>query len=536
VNINNLAGVRPAALAALLFAELMVVSFSFDAHQAWLINSDQWFSVISLSGQFAKLIVVVLVFSTLGLLPRLPDLFNSLQHSNSEYRYGWVVGAHILSYFVFLWCTAQIFGQGSSAENIPQTLVLVWIVTLIATGIFWLLSVAPFHYWRRLILSEATVFVSALVVGIFALVLAAHAQTLWTPLSDLTFQLSAALLNLIYPEIIVDPELKLLGAKGFVVNIAPECSGYEGMALMAVFTGFYLSIFRNDFRFPQALLLFPMGIVIIWFFNNLRIAALIAIGASFSPEVAIGGFHSQAGWISFIIVIVMTLSLAYRTPYFIKTRIINPSKRRLNLPMALLIPFIILLALTIITSALSAEFDWLYPLRVVAVTIALTFCWRVYQFSRFRFEVEPWIGGGLVFVLWILLVPNDPVKDVTFAAELFAEPQAIVWAWLIFRFLGAVVTVPLAEELLFRGYLISRLAQTDIILEGRIKFSWIAYIASSILFGLLHADWVAGITAGIIFGWIRYRSHSIWASIVAHASTNLMLSIYVFSTGKWSIW
>lgn len=109
-----------------------------------------------------------------------------------------------------------------------------------------------------MIVAGAKVLLAALVVGLLVWLLSSFAQTLWTPLSDMTFRLSAVLFNLIYPEIYVDPANKLLGAQNFVVSIAPQCSGSEGMGLMAIFTGFYLSVFLQDFRFPQALWLFPL--------------------------------------------------------------------------------------------------------------------------------------------------------------------------------------------------------------------------------------------------------------------------------------
>ena len=107
---------------------------------------------------------------------------------------------------------------------------------------------------------------------------------------------------------------------------------------------------------------------------------------------------------------------------------------------------------------------------------------------------------------------------------------------MLFRVHGSVITVPISEELLFRGYLLSRLACHEIILEGRIAFSWVALVLSSILFGLFHADWVAGIVAGLIFGLVRYRSDSIKDAVIAHACANLLLSIYVMSSGNWSLW
>jgi exosortase E/protease (VPEID-CTERM system) len=537
VNINHQIPIRLVALAALLLAQLMIISLGFDANQRGLASSGEWFGFLSYSGQFAKILVAALVFSALVLWPRLPNHLDAIQRSVRHYPHYRFAVIQLVSYALFLWCTYALFGERARFDNIPDSLVAAWLVTLATTAVFWLLALAPWSYWRELIATEAKVLLAALVVGVLAWVLATFSQTLWTPLSDLTFRLSAILLGQMYPEIFVDPELKRLGAQEFVVSIAPACSGYEGMGLMAIFTGFYLSVFRKDFRFPQAFWLFPIGIVTIWLFNNIRIAALIAIGASFSPDVAIGGFHSQAGWISFIVVIVLTLSLAYRIPYFSTVpATLQASRRELNLPMALLIPFITLLAATILTSALSADFDWLYPLRVIAVALALALCWRFYRFSRLKFNLEPWLAGLVVFGLWIVLVPDDPSQNMVFETQLFDASTVVIVMWLLLRSLGAIITVPLAEELLFRGYLLSRLARQEVSLEGRIAFSWVALVVSSVLFGLLHSNWVAGIAAGLIYGWVRYRSSSIKDAVIAHACTNLLLTFYVLSTGQWSLW
>ena len=87
------------------------------------------------------------------------------------------------------------------------------------------------------------------------------------------------------------------------------------MGLITAFTAFYLWLFRKELRFPRALMLLPIGIVVIWCFNIIRITTLIAIGTSLSPEIAVTGFHSQAGWISFITVTLLLLWLAHRFLY-----------------------------------------------------------------------------------------------------------------------------------------------------------------------------------------------------------------------------
>ena len=83
------------------------------------------------------------------------------------------------------------------------------------------------------------------------------------------------------------------------MQIAATCSGLEGIGLILAFGAAWLWLFRREFRFPHALLLIPASVVVIFLMNALRITALILIGAAGAPGVAMGGFHSQAGWIAF---------------------------------------------------------------------------------------------------------------------------------------------------------------------------------------------------------------------------------------------
>lgn len=528
---------RSALLIACLCAEVLLISLYFDAYQVAIADSAEWFSFLSRAGHLAKILVAVLVFLMVGMWPRLPRHLAMLNESAVAGTSRYYLGAHLASFALLFYCSTLIFEPGIEPGAVSDAVVAAWLVTFPATGILWLLALAPVRYWRWFVDTEHRILAIAVAAGIFAWWLTLQTQSLWTPLSDVTFQVSATLLGLFYTDIVVDPQLKMLGARNFVVNIAPQCSGYEGMALMTMFCGFYLSIFRNEFRFPRALLLVPIGIATIWFFNNLRIALLIAIGASVSPQIAIGGFHSQAGWISFILVSVALLMLAYRSPYFSRARSAQalPAKG-ITLPMATLIPFIVLLSATILTSALSAGFDWLYPLRVIAVAVAIGAFWRALGLRRPAPAMEAWIAGAAVFVIWILLVPVDADADALFAAELYSGSTAVSIAWLVFRTLGAVVTVPVAEELVFRGYLLARLSRQEVILEGKIEFRWVALIVSSLAFGLLHSNWIAGTAAGLVYGLLRYRGDSVWTAIIAHGCTNLLLSLYVLSTGHWSLW
>src|SRR4029450_12312874 len=78
----------------------------------------------------------------------------------------------------------------------------------------------------------------------------------------------------------------------------------------------YLWLFRTHLRFPQALVLLPLGALASWVANALRLAALVALGTSVSPALAQGGFHSQAGWIACLLVGLGVMAVSQRGALF----------------------------------------------------------------------------------------------------------------------------------------------------------------------------------------------------------------------------
>src|SRR6266699_4001519 len=103
-------------------------------------------------------------------------------------------------------------------------------------------------------------------------------QALWTPLTETTVGVVRALLGLVYPDVYYDLAEQVVGTAMFQVTIAPACSGYEGVGCVTLLLLLYLWSFRRHLRFPQSLLLLPIGAVAAWGDNALRLAVLIALG------------------------------------------------------------------------------------------------------------------------------------------------------------------------------------------------------------------------------------------------------------------
>jgi exosortase E/protease (VPEID-CTERM system) len=362
---------------------------------------------------------------------------------------------------------------------------------------------------------------------------------LWSSLSDLTLTFSAQLLHLVSSEVVYDSTARILGTPSFQVEIAASCSGYEGIALVLGALVVFVVLFRKELRFPHALLLLPIGVSTIWFCNVLRIVALILIGDHLSANVALGGFHSHAGWIGFAAVTLVIGYIALSLPWFTEQardgghRPLEPAATPAA---AYLVPQLALLSASMIAGSLSSGFDTLYPLKVVVGSAALAYFYHVYQNFSWSWSWLAAATGVLVYVVWRYVESLANVHGNELAEGLaYLSPQSKV-AWIVFRVFGAVIMVPLAEELAFRGYLLRRIMGVEFETIEYRRTSWFAVAVSSLLFGLLHRQWLAGTAAGICYALAARRRGFLCDAIVAHSVTNGMLAINVLLTGSWKLW
>jgi CAAX prenyl protease-like protein len=142
-----------------------------------------------------------------------------------------------------------------------------------------------------------------------------------------------------------------------------------------------------------------------------------------------------------------------------------------------------------------------------------------------------------VFAFWMALEPApDAEKQAAFAETLHALSPAMLGLWLTARVIGSVVTVPIAEELAFRGYLNRRLVDAEFERVPLRTFTWTAFVVSSVLFGVMHGRWLAGTLAGMCYALLLYRRGELGDAISAHAITNALIAIYVLATGHWLLW
>jgi CAAX prenyl protease-like protein len=195
-----------------------------------------------------------------------------------------------------------------------------------------------------------------------------------------------------------------------------------------------------------------------------------------------------------------------------------------------------LLVAMLLTSAASAEFDWLYPVKVIVTSLVLGWFWQRYRTYDWTLSWQSLAIGTGVFVVWIVLAPIGHDGSSALQQQLQQQSPLVAGLWLFFRVIGSTVTVPLAEELAFRGYLMRKLVSSDFQRVAFGQLTWPAFIISSVAFGLMHGAWLAGTLAGMAYAYAVHRRGRITEAIYAHITTNALIAGYVLLFDQWWLW
>jgi CAAX prenyl protease-like protein len=185
----------------------------------------------------------------------------------------------------------------------------------------------------------------------------------------------------------------------------------------------------------------------------------------------------------------------------------------------------------------------LYPVKTLTTVFLLFWLYRRYSelnwrdLGRISDTLRSLVLGLVVFVLWINMDWSfgSAGKGAGFNPNLFQDPL-IFNLLLVFRLAGAVLVVPLMEELFWRSFMLRYLVDNDFMKIHIGHFTWFSCLATAVLFGLEHHLIFAGIMAGLAYSLLLYRTKSIVQCVFAHAVTNLALGVYVLVSGKWGFW
>lgn len=201
---------------------------------------------------------------------------------------------------------------------------------------------------------------------------------------------------------------------------------------------------------------------------------------------------------------------------------------------------------------------WMYPVKTIVVAGALWFFRKHYEELRLNFSLLALLVGLAVIVIWIAIDPFYPkLAELMWRFERFLnalsgqpppsfppplldptsiQPVTLQWTFIAFRVAGAVVVVPVMEELFWRAFMIRWLVDEDFKKVPVGTFTWSSFAFTVALFGAEHNEWVAGLICGALYNWLYYRRKDVFSCVVAHAVSNAALAAWVLARGDWKFW
>ncbi len=143
--------------------------------------------------------------------------------------------------------------------------------------------------------------------------------------------------------------------------------------------------------------------------------------------------------------------------------------------------------------------------------------------------IDPWLGRlGLD---WIVATGRRSAFN---PFEQLAGPPVWAWAFLVVRFAGLVVLVPVIEEFFLRAFAMRFAMQSDWWNVPFGKIDALAAVVGTVIPMLMHPGEL--LAAAAWFSWITLLmvyTRNIWDCIAAHAVTNLAMGIYAVGLERW---
>lgn len=191
---------------------------------------------------------------------------------------------------------------------------------------------------------------------------------------------------------------------------------------------------------------------------------------------------------------------------------------------------------------LSFDGRWLYSLQALGALALLLALRPAYSelsaLPRSAAAASLSVLAGLaVFFLWIAPAPAWMHLGSESAAFAPVDDQAALrWDLVTMRAFGAVAVVPVMEELFWRSFLLRWIDQRDFLSLAPARASWKALLLSSAVFALAHDLWLAAFLGGVVYAGLYRRTANLWYPVLAHATSNLALAVWVVERRAWSYW
>ena len=444
--------------------------------------------------------------------------------------------AHLAAFGLFAWSTHALVNAPAPTD----LQVAGWLLAAPAVPAVALVIGRPGVDVGPLLRSAGPALLLGATLSVFVWSMGNVAQRLWGWLYPVVLTPVHAVLQATVTDVVYEPERFNVGTERFLVNVSPVCSGLEGLGLLVSLAAIAAYQRRATWPWTYVISLLAGAALLSWVANVVRISLLVVIGDAGYDEVAIGGFHSKAGWVLYTSVglaMMVFVARADATDAAPDTTGQTGSTGDAALTAGLhsgvgaehfIGPVLAFTITGLLTGLFAATtFDPLYGSRALVGGIALFIVLR--QLSPTDLADETKAGtplaavgfGVLAFGVWWWVAPG-PVTD-PLVRGLTALPTASAVVWVGARIVGAVIVVPWVEELAFRGYLLRRFGGADFMAVPYGHFRILPVLGAALAFGAVHQAVVGGALVGILYAAAQAHGRRLRDAVIAHATTNALV-------------
>ncbi|MEZ6069068.1 MAG: CAAX prenyl protease-related protein [Pirellulales bacterium] len=192
-----------------------------------------------------------------------------------------------------------------------------------------------------------------------------------------------------------------------------------------------------------------------------------------------------------------------------------------------------------------AWYPWIYTAKIALTIAAVLWCWPALPGRSFRISplaIAVGVAGIFIWVgIWSLHLEQRLLPEFLQGGSRSSfNPLAELgggagYAFLVVRFIGLAIAVPIIEELFMRGFFMRYYTSVDWPTLDYGKISYQAAAVATAFSVAMHPERFAMLVWFTMVTLLMYRTRNIWDCIVAHAVTNFLLGVYVVTTGNWEL-
>lgn len=226
----------------------------------------------------------------------------------------------------------DFFSQAPLLWGIVKVLIQILFAGSVFLGVFGL------DFTKHMLKTYKNQILTTIIVTVAFFILMLLVQNLWTYFSSAISEMLYRVFSIFFENVTYKPFVAsftmqegggpLLGINGFRAIVGKPCSGIDSFLL---FTSLYVLIFILDYRKldrSKAAFAYLIGIIGMFLVNTVRILLLFIIGAYVDRDFAIGLFHTNAGWLLFIVYFFVFWFIASKYIYLKKDKPSSDRKRK----------------------------------------------------------------------------------------------------------------------------------------------------------------------------------------------------------------